>query len=369
MTASIENIQAEIKKPYRDANLDLLRASAIVMVVVFHIIQRWPVPHPWLSSVTTMGQYGVDLFFVLSGWLIGGLWWRERLVFGNVQIFRFWGRRSLRTVPPYLAALIISWLGVRASRGEPFNWGYLLFLQNYYYKIPYFLVSWSLCVEEHFYVVLPLLLALLVRFSSKLMFGLLLVIAFLPLAQRCYWGGSMQDKPFGIFTTATHIRFEGLLLGVWASGLCHNHNRLWAQAQRLLAHAWPVCLLMFASVGFMSPTYKYAIGFTVVALSFTGLLIKLAGEEPLIESKAIYQVAASSYSVYLVHAVVLAPGMSLVQKLTFLPELIRFVLVIGVVWTCGFIFFALVEKPSLRLRDRFVPRRPREQAKAAFEVR
>src|SRR5262245_43340865 len=102
----------------RDTNLDLLRATAILMVLIYHICQRWPVALPTITAFTNYGAYGVDLFFVLSGWLIGGLLWRERAQFGNVEIGRFIGRRALRTVPPYFAALAISYLGVFLARRE-----------------------------------------------------------------------------------------------------------------------------------------------------------------------------------------------------------------------------------------------------------
>ena len=102
----------------RDSNLDLLRAAAILMVVVYHVAQRWPVALPRLTAFTQYGEHGVDLFFVLSGWLIGGLLWREHEKFGNVQIARFICRRALRTVPPYLVALAIFYVGVFVTRRE-----------------------------------------------------------------------------------------------------------------------------------------------------------------------------------------------------------------------------------------------------------
>lgn len=101
-----------------------------------------PIPTPrWVTPVTAYGAYGVDLFFILSGWLIGGLYWRERASFGDVRIFQFWIRRWMRTIPPYLAALLMSWFAVKYVRNEPFDYGYLVFIQNYYEVIPFFLVD------------------------------------------------------------------------------------------------------------------------------------------------------------------------------------------------------------------------------------
>src|SRR5437867_2985585 len=122
----------------RDCQLDLLRAVAILMVVAYHLIQTSPVRPPPTVRFWRAGEYGVDLFFVLSGWLIGGLYWKERARFGNVNLLRFWARRWLRTIPPYLAALAVAWLAVFFERRQPFDWGYLLFIQNYYPQMPYF---------------------------------------------------------------------------------------------------------------------------------------------------------------------------------------------------------------------------------------
>ena len=78
------------------------------MVVVYHTVQMSPVPLASSARVTSYGQYGADLFFVLSGWLIGGLYWREMNTFGGVDTLRFRLRRWMRTLPPYFGALVVS---------------------------------------------------------------------------------------------------------------------------------------------------------------------------------------------------------------------------------------------------------------------
>src|SRR5882672_1488657 len=147
----------------RDPNIDLIRASAIGLVLVHHIAQYLPLLSEMAHRFASLGGHGVDLFFVLSGWLIGRLYWLEAHSYGSVNVLRFWARRWLRTVPPYLFVLPIAFAAVHLSRGEPFQWSYLIFLQNYQAKIPFFLVSWSLCVEEHFYLFLPIVLLLIAR--------------------------------------------------------------------------------------------------------------------------------------------------------------------------------------------------------------
>jgi peptidoglycan/LPS O-acetylase OafA/YrhL len=136
----------------RSLVLDQLRSCAVLLVVAHHVVQMSPNPLPRINAIALYGRYGVDLFFILSGWLIGGLYWQELKTFGHVDTLRFWLRRWMRTLPPYFVALVFSWLAIYLAREEYFDSGYLVFIQNYYGRIPFFLVSWSLCIEEHFYL-------------------------------------------------------------------------------------------------------------------------------------------------------------------------------------------------------------------------
>jgi peptidoglycan/LPS O-acetylase OafA/YrhL len=139
-------------------NLDLIRVLAISIVVVFHTSQMLGGDNfiGFAYKFAQLGKYGVDLFFVLSGFLIGRLYWDELISFGSVNVPKFIFRRILRTYLPYLVALLLSFGTVWISRHQSFDLGYLFFAQNYYKQIPFFLVSWSLCIEEHFYILLPL---------------------------------------------------------------------------------------------------------------------------------------------------------------------------------------------------------------------
>lgn len=138
------------------------------MVVAYHVVQWLPMKPKWLVFLSQPGQYGVNLFFALSGFLVGGLYFREKITSVSVDKTRFILRRITRTVPVYLIALAVSFLGSALFEGEKFEWRYLVFLQNYMEVIPFFKVSWSLCVEEHFYAVLPFVLAILYVLHSRM---------------------------------------------------------------------------------------------------------------------------------------------------------------------------------------------------------
>ncbi|MES2058558.1 MAG: acyltransferase, partial [Pseudomonadota bacterium] len=223
--------------PSRDQNLDLLRAVAVLSVVLYHLLQWSPLDPPWLDRVAHYGAYGVDLFFILSGFLIGSIYWREERDTGRVALMRFLQRRWLRTIPPYLGALLLAWGSVWYARGEAFDWHYLLFLQNYGSELPYFLVSWSLCVEEHFYLVVPLLMGLTRTFKPIRPF-LLAIGVVGPLLLRAYDARIGSVAPFGFYRTATHLHFEGLSLGLALAWLNACRPDLWSMARR--AAGWLV---------------------------------------------------------------------------------------------------------------------------------
>jgi peptidoglycan/LPS O-acetylase OafA/YrhL len=341
----------------RDTNVDLLRASAIVMVLAYHICQRWPGSLPTATLFTRYGEYGVDLFFVLSGWLIGNLLWRERALFGNVEIGRFLSRRALRTIPSYFAALAISYLGVLFARSEPFDWGYLIFCQNYYERIPYFLVSWSLCVEEHFYLFMPFVALCLTRCSARshVVFLLLTVV---PIFGRLLISGSNELRPFGFHYTATHLRYEGLLLGVWASFLRVGCPRHWAVFRRVAVWALPPMLLLVVLIDWQPEPIRYSLFYSAISFLFLLLLVSVVDRRPVCfsDTKAVYWIASTSYSVYLTHAFTLDASLRLVAKL---PPI--FILQLPVVVSCiaisGLCFHRVVEVPSLLIRSYLVPSR------------
>ncbi len=350
----------------RDSHLDLLRATAITMVVAYHVVQMSPVPLPGLMRIATAGQYGVDLFFVLSGWLIGGLFWRERAQHGTVQLWRFWTRRWLRTIPPYLVALLLAWLAVSVERRQPFDWGYLVFVQNYYARIPFFLVSWSLCIEEHFYLFLPLLLVVGARGrrSIPLVFTTLILVA--PL---CRWFLALHgvDPEFGYAKTATHLRMEGLLMGFWAAYLLSFQPLLWSAIRKLSPWAMATSASALCALRFLPEARMYQIGLTTLALGLCSLLVFSVGKAPSLvsASRAVKWIAVSSYSVYLTHALMIHLARRIIMTRSGLQWWLYFPLVIGLIGAAGAAFYFAVERVSIQLRDRWVP--PRKQAPPRIE--
>jgi peptidoglycan/LPS O-acetylase OafA/YrhL len=139
--------------------LDFLRAAAILLVIVAHSSFMFlPLTHR-LEAWWMLGHLGVELFFVLSGFLIGGILATQAQT-ARFAVGRFWVRRWLRTLPNYYLFLIINIVLARWIEGSwPHAAPYAVFLQNFAWPQPlFFIESWSLAVEEIFYLIAPLLL-------------------------------------------------------------------------------------------------------------------------------------------------------------------------------------------------------------------
>lgn len=140
----------------RNFGLDLARAAAISLVLLAHFVKK----------IDFLGFWGVELFFSLSGFLIGGILWRDLVQPDQVNLkhtFNFWLRRWYRTLPNYYLFLLIMIVYHRFVTADLNNYNTvfasLWFGQNLFMRDSnFFGVSWSLCIEEWFYVVFPLLL-------------------------------------------------------------------------------------------------------------------------------------------------------------------------------------------------------------------
>jgi peptidoglycan/LPS O-acetylase OafA/YrhL len=347
----------------RIANLDLLRAAAIGLVVLGNAAGEGVLSTgPAWTHILQSGWVGVDLFFVLSGWLVGSLYWRERATFGDVQSVRFWLRRWLRTVPPYLVALALIVAGRALVLDEPLalDWHYLLFVQNYEVPIPYWAVSWSLAVEEHFYLLLPVVLGLALRVRGGVPMALGLVVL-VSLVSRLLFV-SEGFTLWGLHYTATHMRLEGLALGVAAAYVYHERSHLWSRVRAMAAVLLLPSLAFLAAVPWFSASFTAGFAYTGVDLACAVLLVSVVDRPAfrLGSPRLVRAVALTSYSVYMTHTAMLDLYRSVVME-TFpaLPSVVHALAALALVLAAGSAFYWAVEVPSLWFRERVAPRRPR----------
>ncbi len=370
----------------RFPGLDLLRAIAIVWVMFFH---SWVVGGlgPDWSWLSRYGWMGVDLFFVLSGFLIGQqvllpLSRGERLRFGD-----FYLRRAFRILPAYWVvlaayALIPAW---RELPGLEPLWKFLLMVVNLGndYRNPAFSHAWSLCVEEHFYLVFPLLAWWLMRRPAAwkvLSLAVCLVLAGIGLRAGVWLhdtaaeaaGAPQRNWFIEDLYYPTWNRLDGLLCGVLLATMKVFRPQLWTRAQLqanavLLAGMAVMALAMWLFRA-RSGLLGNAIGWPVLSAGLALLVLAGAGTSSAIGRWRVPGagwLAGISYSLYLVHKAVF----NLVQ--VHLGQSIAGwgVLQVVVYGAAALLVAALlhymVERPFLQLRGRVLkPRRAADETLA-----
>ena len=333
----------------RDPNLDLVRAFAITAVMAAH--------GPKLFPLQGALGHGVDVFFVLSGFLIGRIFLRMEQ--GGLSLLRFWSDRWLRTLPAYYFVLL-GGLVAGHVLGSPWTlrdfqgklWEYLVFFQNYdavSFAHPGhpFQVSWSLCVEEQFYFALPLLLlAARGRLARLMLVGGVIVAS--------PWARHLDARDWQRTWAMTHIRFDGIGYGVLAAFL----SAWWpAQVARLRPWARPVSLawlLLFASRCFGWPARLDYLSLLNATTSL--VLLCVAGAAPLPGAVSAWSRwgSALAYSLYLTHSKSygLFDAVWRFTPVGLLPAFLKWPLIVSLTLVPALILYRLVEQPGLALRER-----------------
>jgi peptidoglycan/LPS O-acetylase OafA/YrhL len=227
---------------HRIFGLDLLRAVAILITVYGHAVMLVPPAYQSWHNLPISAIDGVNIFFVLSGYLIGGILLKalldERKPFA---IAHFWMRRWLRTLPAYLVVLG-SVLAVWAGQGKlPAEvWRYFCFSQNLLTPHPaFFPEGWSLAVEEWFYLLFPVTVLVLVGLTRNrrlAMAGTIALFLVMPLVFKYYQyqQGKGLDAALwdAYYRRVVAARLDAIALGVLACYLQHYHAGLWRGLRR-----------------------------------------------------------------------------------------------------------------------------------------
>ncbi|NOK20490.1 acyltransferase [Corallococcus carmarthensis] len=348
------------RAPRKDG-LDALRAAAILAVLAFHApASAYQALPSWLSAGFHLGWVGVDLFFVLSGYLIG------RQVFApaepgglGAELRTFWVKRWLRTLPLYFLVLTAYALKPWVS-GTPFvggGWHYALFLQNFT-DLRDFEQSWSLCVEEHFYLLLPLLAFGLggrrwPAFTWLLPVGLSLLL-------RLHARATLQE---GLGASEVWVRLQwptfqhldGLCAGVFLARTAGTWRR-WPARLRTLCGVLGTAMGV-AALGVCMPRLQAQGGVWLVtglALGFSGWLVAMEGVRlPAAVRWPVYQVSALSYGAYLWFGPILR---AFERRADALPPALTLVAFPATTLAVSWVTYRAVEQPCLRLRDRLLAR-------------
>ncbi|EIZ81160.1 acyltransferase [Novosphingobium sp. Rr 2-17] len=359
----------------RKPGLDLIRAIAIGWVMLYHasIMGLIADPDRWFLS---FGWMGVDLFFVLSGYLIASQLFRPFARGQSPDYRQFFSRRLLRTLPAYTVLLAIYFLAPaireRASI-QPF-WQFLTFTENLLIDVDRrtaFSQVWSLCVEEQFYLIFPIAVVLLAAQPSarKTITAIVSVLALGIVVRGYLWLGHVSSEAFDPTGTPgalsymkliyypTWSRLDGLLAGISIAAVEIFRPSWWRKM------TWrPNILLALGSLGIgasmlwfgeqISTLYPTMFAFPLLSWSIAALVAgasdgrSLIGRYNVPGAKAL---ATGAYSLYLSHKIafhLVAPAGD------GSPDWLHLGLALSLALAFGAVLYWCVERPFLRLRDR-----------------
>jgi peptidoglycan/LPS O-acetylase OafA/YrhL len=357
--------------------LDHLRALAILFVFLFHYGRIFPHPQ-WTNTTSKFGWTGVDLFFVLSGYLISSQLFAKMAKGKTISLKEFFLKRFFRIIPAYLVVVLIyfSFPFVREHEALSPLWKYLTFTLNFGLDLRTqgtFSHAWSLCIEEQFYLLFPLILVTLIYFRSLKKGAWLIVSLFIAgFAVRIYSYYTFitpflgEDYAWSFWNEwiyyPTYCRLDGLLAGVSIAALFQfrpllkdriikSGNLVFVLSMLILASAYFLCLneQSFKASVFGFPLVSIGYGLMVIAaISPTCFLCKF-------RSNITTAIATLSYSLYLAHKFVTHVTQEQLSKFN-IEKNSNLMFLICIITTLAFSFLMnrIIEKPFLRLRNALI---------------
>jgi peptidoglycan/LPS O-acetylase OafA/YrhL len=365
------------------ASFDGMRMLCITAVIAFHVISS---DRPWLNNVARRGWCGVDVFFVLSGFLITWIIASELDNTETVNLKRFYVRRALRLQPAYFSGLLgfalLLFVFNRThfedvAHAFPF---FLTYTLNFaialgFIGFPPYGQAWSLCIEEHFYLGWPWALR---RFGTHRCFRIALALITIVLIWRtCLylslnWAHPWVPSPQSLdrIYYGTDTRIDSILFGCVA-GLAMRESALqglfgWIRQWRWLTTAAGVISLItfiWATAGEKGGWRAATVGFSLMAATSALLTVALFLQRESLLSRALSWsplvfVGRISYGIYLFHG----PVWHLVARVMHLSsgavgtlpqELAAFSIVFAATVAIAWLHYQMVEQRFLALRDRF----------------
>jgi peptidoglycan/LPS O-acetylase OafA/YrhL len=348
----------------RIPSLDGLRAISIAMVLLSHAAFTIPFleKHPLLVYTIFNGNRGVSVFFVISGFLITSLLLKEDERTGRISLKNFYIRRIFRILPPFwvfLVAVVVLW---KAGALET-SWKHLgvafAFLRDYIGGDWWTGHSWSLSVEEQFYLLWPAALVLLGR--RKSLWTALAIIVATP-AIRVLSHVMITGKLGSIENYMFHVRVDSLMFGC-ALAMVYKSPKFAAITQRTLK--WQGMLVALGFFLFVSgylnqrfqAYYMYTVGYTLESIAISYLLLYFVTKPEtvggkILNTRILVHIGVISYSLYLWQELFLTNLMRIPNHWSAML-LGKFPLNLAAAFLAAELSWQMVEKPALRLRRKF----------------
>ncbi len=354
----------------RIRQLDVLRGIAVLLVLGHH--KR-------MAGFLSLGGWcGVDLFFVLSGFLVSGLLFEEFRKTGRLNVMRFLIRRGFKIYPSFYFFLAVTLIGSWMMTRKLPNWdSYLtetVFLQNY--RNPVWGHTWSLAVEEHFYLMLAATLAFLFLKKPgsanpfRPMIRIFIAVASALLLLRFL---NFIYRPYAYHTHhyPTHLRIDSLLFGSLIAYFHHFHGpatRDWVRENRYGLSAFSLVAVLPPFLLIQEGIVINTFGFVLLYLGFGSiLLLSLHAGDGLPNAKAgkfdfllrpLASIGFYSYTIYLWHLPVRDYGKKILEMAWggTMPYALEVAAYLVGSLTVGILASKLIEGPFLKLRNRLFPR-------------
>lgn len=352
----------------KNFGLDFIRAVAISLVLICHSVF---INNELAIIFYPFGFYGVELFFVLSGFLIGQIIIKDVLLnLSFKKIINFWLRRWIRTLPLYYLILILRNIFINDGHGIKIS--YYFFLQNYFNTNGggWFGESWSLVIEEWFYLIVPLVLFLIFKIklikNKKNIFGLLLFLIFFIFIARTIYALQLDHFNYEQLRKNVPFRLDALMMGVLLASIKIYFAKLYNILSKpfvIITSLIIFCILQFGIKNILvydftgMKLYSATIGFSLTSFLFVLFIPYCENNSSFnnfVKFKTINYVVRKislyTYCIYLIHL----PFFELIIKhppFTFgwsVDVLLSLTLIFGI----SAIIYKYYEKPLLDLREK-----------------
>ncbi len=357
--------------------LDVLRAAAIIMVVCSHILWIYPKSNAFIQTFFELfGFWGVELFFVLSGFLIGSILYKSFIheSFTLKSVFNFLKRRWFRTLPNYYLVLLIN-IGIAFFLGISIeNIGsYFLFLQNFASKSPaFFPESWSLSIEEFSYLLLPFLLFFvgLVKIKNKSKAFLFVIITLILIfwMNKFYYHSqhtisNLSEWNLNLKSVLLY-RIDAIMMGVLFAWFSLNFSEFWKNSKTFFALIGFV-ILFFLMFGILplnltieqNPFFWNVLYLPITSIAFAFLLPFFSNWETF-RNPILYPIeliSKISYSIYLLHYSVILLLLKTFFDTSLMSDFERHFFTLSyllITFLISYFLYRFYEKPIMDWRDK-----------------
>lgn len=349
------------------SSLDGLRAVSILGVIWFH--SWWGTPYYSVLEripVLRLGEWGVDVFFAISGFLISTLLFRERRQAGEISVRNFYIRRSLRIWPLYYATIaiyiiIMMFFDHRQGRAPTFFHylpGFLTYTYTWCITPAWptgpFNLAWTLATEEQFYVVWPLVLRYLRGIWAA---AVLTAVALLRVAAGYGWTSRLLPSgslPARIVLSVAIPICMGVLL---AYALDSERGFRWLFP--FLGRSWSAPTALAILMVCLIPRYPNPLVATLATVALIGACVVREdnGLAPVLKFRPVAFIGVLSYGMYLFNSICINAARIVFGVIGVTHPLFIFPVSVGLTISAAYVSYEYFEMPFLKLKSRFSHKR------------